>query len=179
MQKAMDTPEPLCDDTILISVGKLRRFRSQPDQDVSPDEADQLSRDLLKDFCLRHWYGHPQNSAAMEWIVDSIGEVLEHENASNAFCLKPRSKSRPKGTGMDPLPVAAWCALAVKRGYTVEDADAEAAEVFNCAPRTARRHREAVVLNPLLDLESFLARRSEELLRNGRSAIPLPAKKHV
>lgn len=149
--------EPRDENTLFLWVDQLRAFRRGDAGAITPDEADEKARELIEDFCLRHWLDKPQSRYTMSWLVDALGEVLEHEPAHIAFSLKARKKGRQTGTGQDLTPVAAWCELAIRRGYTVEEAAFEASELFGCSTRTVERARADIEFYPDVDLADYLS----------------------
>lgn len=148
--------EPQDDGTLFLWVDQLRSFRRGDAGAISADEAEEKARELIEDFCLRFWLDKRQSNYTMSWLVDALGEVLEHESANTAFCLRPRARSRPKGSGVDTTPIAAWCELAIRRNYSVEEATQEAADLFFCSKRTVERARADVRFYPDVDLADYL-----------------------
>lgn len=147
--------EPLDENTLFVWVDQLRQFKNGSGP-LDKKEADRLSKEILWDFCLRHWHQKPQSTYATTWIVDALGEVLEHQPADEAFALMTRANHRPGHTGRDTTPIVAWVALAVQRGYSKGEAEQEAADLYGCDKRSVQRYRAATTLNPDLDLADYL-----------------------
>ena len=148
--------KPRDEGTLFLWVDQLRAFRRGDPGAITPKEAEERSREIIEDFCLRHWLDKPQSKYATSWLVDALGEVLEHQTAQVAFCLPPRGRKRPSGSGQDLTPVAAWCELAVQRGYSVEDAAFEAGALFGCSVRTVQRARADHQFYADVDLADYL-----------------------
>ncbi|RRS05055.1 hypothetical protein EIP75_05610 [Aquabacterium soli] len=147
--------EPLDDNTLFIWTDQLQQFKDGGGP-LDKQKADEIAKAVIRDFCLRHWHDLPQSRYTSGWIVDVLGEILEHKDAVSAFCLKPRPKGRAKGTGRASTPVAAWVQVALKRGYGANEAYQAAADLFGLSERQVERFVEAHEFYPGADLESYL-----------------------
>lgn len=159
--------EPLDDSTLFDWAGKLRAKSLGASPSVPADEADEIARKIIYDFSLRFWHGVPQNPIVMGWLVDALGEILENRSAAEAFGLKKRPVGRGPQSGRDGTPVAAWVAVAVRRGHSITEAEQLAADAFACSTRTVQRHVAATTLVPDAPLEEYL-----QGMKNSRSLPP-------
>lgn len=95
-------------------------------------EADDMARTLLMDFCHRAMHKAVQSERTIKWLSDAFVALLDHEHAEKplqAFGLLPRPRGKPNDD-RKPFDVAAWVLVATRRGYEKE-AKSMAADVFH------------------------------------------------
>lgn len=93
-------------------------------------ESDRLARAIIRDFYLRNFLGVEQSRIALDWLAESLSEILDHKEPLRALGLMPRPNKRPP----DPskaLDVTMWVACAEGLGIAHADAKMQAAEVFH------------------------------------------------
>jgi hypothetical protein len=105
-------------------------------------KADGLARRVIHDFVLRQWFGQPQSPATLEWLADSLSNVLDGAKPMYELGLRPRPANRP-GNPQLAIDVGFWLAATQDRGYSAAQAVALAAEVFSKEPQTITRYRRA------------------------------------
>jgi hypothetical protein len=103
-------------------------------------KADGLARRVIRDFVLRQWFGQPQSPATLEWLADSLNNVLDGAKPMDELGLMPRPKKRPANPQL-AINVGYWLAATQDRGYSAAQAVALAAEVFSKEPQTITRYR--------------------------------------
>jgi len=93
-------------------------------------ESDGLARSIIRDFYLRNFLGIEQSRITLDWLADSLSEILDHKDPLRALGLMPRPKKRPP----DPskaMDVAMWVACAERIGLSHADAKRRAADTFH------------------------------------------------
>ena len=126
-------------------------------------KADGLARRVIRDFVLRQWFGQPQSPATLEWLADSLNNVLDGAKPMDELGLMPRPANRP-GNPQLAINVGYWLAATQDRGYSAAQAVVLAAEMFSKEPQTIAGYRRdaaewVAIRNPEADWEDFFAGR--------------------
>jgi hypothetical protein len=126
-------------------------------------KADGLARRVIRDFVLRQRFGQPQSPATLEWLANSLNNVLDGAKPMDELGLMPRPANRP-GNPQLAINVGYWLAATQDRGYSEPEAVVLAAEMFSKEPQTITGYRRTAaewvaIRNPEADWEDFFAGR--------------------
>lgn len=135
----------MTDDDEYLSEGEIRGYvaviRSTSKPDAGTNDA---AVALIQDFCLRQWNRHPHSATTLDWLTESLGKLLEHQSAQEAFGVAKRAACAPKSAHKaqrDPL-VVQWVNQACARGYKPSEARSMAADRFGNSVRNIERAHE-------------------------------------
>ena len=148
---------------------------------------DGLARAILRDFNRRQWLHEDQSAVTMEWLVDVLEGILDHQDPLKLMGLMPRKRSRPPDPRL-AIQVAFWLRATEEwLGYTPQEAIGLAADCFRKDAKTIERYRAAAAdwaSGMSADLnywkEHFMARRPSRPLpqaKDKKSRVPVPTKR--
>jgi hypothetical protein len=102
---------------------------------------DELSRQILQDFCTRDFYGLPQSGYTLSWMTDAIDKILDGANAKNAFQLTGKGRGRKKGKtrSHNHSALAACFCLLRRNGLKVEAANNKMTKAIGADRSTIHR----------------------------------------
>lgn len=92
-------------------------------------EIDGIARYIIKDFCLRQFLGIAQSPITLEWVANSLSQIIDYADPLQTLGLVPRPNSRPPDT-QQGIDISWWVAITIKRGYKKAQAIQAAAELF-------------------------------------------------
>lgn len=145
-------------------------------------EADDMARTLLMDFCHRAMHKAGQSERTIKWLSDAFMALLDHEHADKplqAFGLLPRAKGQPKDE-MGAFDVAAWVLVTMRRGYTKAEAKDMAAAVFDIDLKHVERLMRNQGLTPeMLSLDEEVWDIHFNIPGRDKPARPLPRPRRI